>query len=158
MNPVLVEVGKSINIAMEESKCDGMRALIFLCFMICLFFETTAQGTIQEDPAITRMLDLYALKNKSRTAVKAWKIQVAASSDRRKMENEKDRFGNIYPYLRLELVHDNPYYILKLRDIAYREKIDALHLLHRIKRRYPAAILVLDDVKPETLLTSEKYR
>jgi len=88
--------------------------------------------------------------------VKAWRIQVLASGDRRKVESEKERFENIYPYYRLELVHDNPYYIIKIRDVAYREKIDALHLLHQIKRRYPAAILVLDDVKPQKLLTSER--
>ncbi len=115
-----------------------------------------AQGSLQEDPGITRMLDAYAQKNKARSLVKAWRIQVAASSDRRGIESEKARFENIYPYYRIDLVHDNPYYILKIKNVAYREKIDALHLLHSIKERYPSAIIVLDDVKPEELLTSEK--
>ena len=127
--------------------------MIFICGAV---FAAHAQGSLSEEPGVTRMLQEYAARNKSRSTVKAWRIQVAASSNRRRIENEQERFENIYPYYRLELVHDNPYYIIKIRDVAYREKIDALHLLHRIKRRYPSAILVLDDVKPQLLLTSEK--
>ena len=153
MNHVPVEVGKNTNTVMGGNKC-----VVLLCLM-CTFLitELAAQGTLQEDSGVARMLRTYGELHKSKSTIKAWRIQIIASSDRRKVETEKNRFENIYPYLRLELVHDNPYYIIKLKDVAYREKIDALHLLHRIKRRYPAAILVLDDVKPQKLLTSEKY-
>ena len=137
---------------------NGYVKVVLLCLIMWLKVgDQHAQSSLNEDPDVSRMLQVYASLNKSRTTVKAWRIQVVASSDRRKVESEKQRFENIYPYLRLELVHDNPYYIIKIRDAAFREKIDALHLLHRIKRRYPAAILVLDDVKPEKLLTSERF-
>ncbi len=157
MNLALVAVVRSTSTVMEENRRTSVRALLIFFTFLSMLTHVNAQGSLREDPDVTRMLDAFASMNKSRSTVKAWRIQVAAFSDRRKVESEKQRFENIYPYLSLELVHDNPYYIIKLRDVAYREKIDALHLLHRVKRRYPAAILVLDDVRPQKLLTSEKY-
>ena len=152
-----VEVARNTNTAMGKNRLHHqIRSFFALLLLVVSSSFLFAQGTLQEDPDVTRMMEAFADLNKSRITVKAWRIQVLASSDRRRVENEKERFENIYPYYRLELVHDNPYYIIKIRDVAYREKIDALHLLHRIKRRYPAAILVLDDVKPQKLLTSEK--
>ena len=148
-------VVRNTSIVMGESNRFLKGAFLVICFWGTLI-TVHAQGSLSEDPGVSRMLQEYANRHKSRSTVKAWRIQVAASSNRRRIESEKERFENIYPYYRLELVHDNPYYIIKIRDIAYREKIDALHLLHQIKRRYPSAILVLDDVKPQLLLTSEK--
>ncbi len=154
MNRVHVEAAKNLNIAMDASR--SIRLVMMTLLGVFWINAIWCQGSLNEDSGVSAMLKAYARLHKSKETVKAWRIQVLASSDRRHVEQEKERFENIYPYLRLDLVHDNPYYIIKLRDVAYREKMDALHLLHRIKRRYPAAILVLDDVKPEKLLSSEK--
>ena len=113
-----------------------------------------AECRLYEAPKSTECLRVFAAKNKSQETIKAWRIQVVAVSDRREMENEKSRFENIYPTMRLEWIYDNPYYILKLRDAAFKEKLDALNLLHRIKHRYPAALVVLDDVKPEKVFSN----
>jgi hypothetical protein len=116
-----------------------------------------AQNEVTLSPEIDRMLTIFASRNKSQETVKAWRIQLAAFSDRREMENEKSRFQNIYPQMQLEWNYDNPYYILKLKNAAFKEKLDALNLLHRIKSRYPSALLVLDDVKLEEVLNNPNY-
>lgn len=116
-----------------------------------------AQNEIIMSASVQQMLNTFAARNKGQETIKAWRIQVAAVSDRRDMENEKTRFENIYPDLRLEWIYDNPYYILKLRDAAFKEKLEAYNLLHRIKRRYPSALLVLDDVKPEKVLNNPDF-
>ncbi len=114
-----------------------------------------AQNSLQEPAEVTRMIDAFQAKYKSLETVKAWKIQIAASSDRREIEGQKARFENLFPYYNLEWVHDNPYYILKMKDVAFARKIDALHLLHEIKDRYSfPAILILDDVARDKLLSS----
>jgi len=156
MKLALVAAAKNTSIVMVGNSYSQFKLLLIIAALLGLITVASGQGNLSEDPDVARMMDAFATLNKSRSTVKAWRIQVLASGDRRKVESEKERFENIYPYYRLELVHDNPYYIIKIRDVAYREKIDALHLLHRIKRRYPAAILVLDDVKPQKLLTSER--
>ena len=130
---------------------------IFFTFGLFQLSSYCQQAIINEPPAISRMLEAFAEKNKSQEKVKAWTIQVLARSDRRAVENEKVRFEKLYPYLKVEWIHDDPYYILKIRDVFFKEKMDALHLLHRIKRRYPSAILVLDDVRPEKLLNSTEF-
>ncbi|MCB0686065.1 MAG: hypothetical protein KDC53_06060 [Saprospiraceae bacterium] len=116
-----------------------------------------AQNEVIMSPTIQKMLNTFATKNKSQATIKAWRIQVTAVSDRRDMENEKTRFENIFPNLRLEWTFDNPYYILKLRDAAFKEKLEAYNLLHRVKRRYPSALLVLDDVEPEKVLYNPSF-
>lgn len=114
-----------------------------------------AQNVINEPPALTKMIDNYTRQNKSVETVKAWTIQIAVSTDRRKVESEQSRFGRIFPEHRLAWEHDNPYYKLKLRDVAYLRKMDALNLLHQIKRRSTAAaILIREDVSPEKILQS----
>ena len=115
----------------------------------------SAQNVLTKSPELERMLSVYAQKNKSQETIKAWRIQVAALSDRREMEKEKTRFENIFPYYRLEWIYDNPYYILKVKDATFKQKLDALNLLHRIKRRYPSALLILDDVKRDKILNSD---
>ena len=155
---VHAEVVRNINTAMAELNRKFMNRLWLLCLVISLVSETLkAQSEVILSPSVADMLATFATKNKSQETIKAWRIQVAAVSDRRDMENEKSRFENIYPNLRLEWIYDNPYYILKLRDAAFKERLQAYNLLHRIKRRYPSAILVLDDVKPEKVLNNPNY-
>lgn len=153
MNSAPVAVVKNLNIVMVVNRIK----YLILMFATAWSFSGSAQNTLKEGPEISRMLSAYSAKNKQQETVKAWRIQVAAGSDRRVIENEQRRFENIYPSLELELLHDNPYYILKIQDRAYRSKVDALALLHRIKSRYPSAILVLDDVRTEKLLNSQSY-
>ncbi len=129
----------------------GIRLLLSGIWLLVIPVMSWCQHTVHENPSVERMLHTYAQKNKAQEKVRAWRIQLAAMTERRSMENEKARFENIYPYYRLEWTFDNPYYILKLKGRAFREKLDALHILHRLKDRYPSAILVLDDVKRQDL-------
>jgi len=131
-----------------------MSRVLFVTLFAISSLLVTAQSTVSKSPEVERMLDVFASRNKNQETIRAWRIQIAALSDRREMENEKTRFENLYPYMPLEWEFDNPYYILKLRDAAFKEKLKALNLLHRIKRRYPSALLVLDDVKREKILKS----
>lgn len=133
------------------------RMVFFLVLVFFVFSRVEAQSEVVINPTIQQMLSNFAAKNKAQETIRAWRIQVAALSDRREMENEKTRFENIYPYMELEWTYDNPYYILKLRDAAFKDKLTAYNLLHRIKQRYPSALLVLDDVKPEKVLNNPDY-
>ncbi len=128
--------------------------LLYGSILCLLMFSKVAgaQNEVRLSTEIDQMLTVFATKNKNQETIKAWRIQLAALSDRREMEIEKSRFENVYPYLELEWIYDNPYYILKLKNAAFKEKLHALNLLHRIKLRYSSALLVLDDVTPEKLL------
>lgn len=131
---------------------------IFWIFLGSLFaFKLPAQSEVVLSGPLQQMLSTFAAKNKEQETIKAWRIQVAAVSDRREMESEKSRFENIFPDMELEWTYDNPYYLLKLREAAFKDKLAAYNLLHRIKRRYPSALLVLDDVKPEKVLNNPGF-
>lgn len=131
--------------------------LLFMCCFVAGQMVLAQNSTIVKSASVEQMLNIYAAKNKSQETVRAWKIQVGAFNDRREMEREKSRFENIFPYHRLEWIYDNPYYILKMKDAAFKEKIEALSLLHRIKRRHPSAILILDDVNRKSIFNSRNF-
>lgn len=148
MNPVPAAVEGNSSTAMVKHS-------LLLGIAIGLSLHLHGQTTISEPSEIAQMIRAYTAKHKSIETTKAWTIQVAVSSDRRTVERERGRFARIFPQHRLQWVHDDPYYILKMKDIAFARKVDALHLLHQIKRRYTSsALLVLEDVPPEKLLQS----
>jgi len=135
----------------------GIYISVFL-LSLCGASALQAQNSLHEPAEITRMIEAFQAKYKSQETVKAWKIQIAASSDRREIERQKARFENLFPYYRLEWVHDNPYYILKMKDLVFARKIDALHLLHEIKNRHNfPAILILDDIDRQKLLVADDH-
>lgn len=135
-----------------------MKQVIKISILLCLcggLHVLQAQSAVREPAEITRMIEAFQAKFKSQETVKAWKIQIAASSDRREIERQKARFERLFPYYNLDWVHDNPYYILKMKDLAFARKIDALHLLHEIKNRHSfPAILILEDIERHKLLSS----
>ncbi len=148
MNPVHVAVEKNISIVM-----GGNKVIFFVLALMGMFIcDAMSQSVVNEEPALERMLEVYAQKNKSQAQVKAWRIQIGAMTDRREMEAELERFENVFPYYNLEWTYDNPYYLLKLKNRAYKYKLDALTILHELKDEYPSAIVILDDVPREDLL------
>ncbi len=121
-----------------------MRGIILCCFLLFALSDIQAQNiTINEDPAISRMMIRMLDINRSQNRVDGWRIQILATTDRRKMEDAKDRFLATYPQIDVDWIHAKPYY--KLRVGAFESRIDANRLLYQLKRDYPSAYLAKDN-------------
>lgn len=106
---------------------------------------------IEEEPAITKMMERFIELNKAKANVDGWRIQILATTDRQKLETVKQTFRYQYPNIPIDWVHSKPYY--KLRAGAFSTKLEALRLKYILEQEYNGIYLVRDDaIRPEELI------
>ena len=129
-----------------------MKYLISILFFILVQNNTVfSQGiSVSEEPGITALMNKYLSKNQVEESVKAWRIQIIATSDRREMQSTKAKFSNLYPHIDLDWKHVAPYY--KVAVGAWRDKLSCNAFLGEMKRNFPLAIPVVDNIRKEVLL------
>ena len=108
------------------------------------------QINISEDPAIEKMIRRHSELNKQKRLITGWRVQVYATSDRMKLESFRRNFQNNFPYMSVKMEHEQPYY--KLRVGAFSTKLEALRLRQRLKKFYPGAYPIRDQLAPEELI------
>lgn len=127
-----------------------MKQIIVLGILLFTALSTTkAQSiTVSEEPTITRMMDIYANGNKARTAeqtIDGFRIQLAATTDRRKVDQMQSAFSGLYPGVYTGWTQAAPYYRVRVGGFVSRN--DATKFLGSIKKDYPDAYIVTDKVK-----------
>ena len=112
--------------------------LIFGCYAVI----GVAQINFSEDFLIERMMSRYTEINRANPSVSGWRIQVMASTDRRKVEAAYASFNGRFPEYPCEWVHAKPYY--KLKAGAFLTRLEAIAAVQRIKRHYRSALPTYD--------------
>lgn len=127
------------------------RIIYVLIFVWMSFGNLEAQNiVINEDPAVAELMSSFISINKSKVNVDGWRIQLLATTDRNRMENEKQNFQYQYPNIAVNWVHEKPYY--KLRAGAFASKLEATRMLYILKREYPGAYPAKDrQIRPGEL-------
>lgn len=126
-------------------------AISILFFVLVQGNVIWSQGiSVSEEPGITALMNKYLAKNQVEESVKAWRIQIIATSDRREMQSTKAKFLSLYPQIDLDWKHVAPYY--KVAVGAWRDKLSCNAFLGEMKRNFPLAIPVVDNIKKEVLL------
>ncbi|MBK8698678.1 MAG: SPOR domain-containing protein [Saprospiraceae bacterium] len=127
---------------------------IVFCFFLLIFCLSTArsQGRVefQESAQIQYIFQSYVLKNRAEPTIRGWRIQIVSTDDRREMESIRNRFSSIYPSVPSTWKHVSPYY--QIRIGAYRSKTEMMGFLTQIKKDFPAAIPVQDDIQKYDLI------
>ena len=125
---------------------------IFLTFVIVLSWTCfcSAQVTISEEPGITKLMDAYKAQNKKKSTVRAWRIQILTTNDRREMEEGIKKFEMLYPKMRYKWEHNPPYYQVRTGAYELREDLEAKLL--ELKKDFPSAIPVQAEMKKGELL------
>lgn len=116
--------------------------LIIICFGNNII---SAQSSIQinEDPAITRLMDHYLKVNKSITHVSGWRVTIMTTNDRRQVEEAKANFQKNFNY-KSKWEYKEPYYHLKAG--AFLSRNEAAWALEQIKKKFPSAFLSADKI------------
>lgn len=120
---------------------------VFLMMVGVIFAQ---QVLVTEEPAITELMKRYLEENKREKTIKGWRIQIIATTDRRKMQNAKTKFISIYPDIKLKWEHIPPYY--KVAIGAWEDKITCEAFLVDIKNHFHTSIPVVDDIKKVELI------
>lgn len=119
---------------------------IFVFISLVLLGSTTVNAQnvfVTEDETISSMMNHYTQIHKSKEFVSGWRIQILATTDRRKMEKAKEEFLKNYPQINVDWIHAKPYY--KVRVGAFSTKLEAQRLLYQLKRDYPSAYPAKDN-------------
>ncbi len=129
-----------------------MKQLFIISILSILFcLSANAQVKVFETPPVMDIMQRYTAQNKSSMGELGWRVQILSTTDRREMENEKQKFMNLYPHLSVSWDYKAPYY--RLRVGAFKKKIETAGMIFQIKKDYPAALPVKDDeIKPVEFL------
>jgi hypothetical protein len=132
-----------------------MRKGIFSLLLV--FFALVAghaQGvTINEEPIITKMMDVYTGVNKATTSVQmldGFRVQLMATTDRRKVDQMMSAFSARYADVPVTWSQAQPYY--RVRVGAFVNRTGAEKYLQTIKKDYPDAYIVTDKVKTSEVM------
>jgi len=121
------------------------------CLILSVPFLGAQSVNIMEDYNVSRVMDRYVNFNKNTSVVEGWRIQLVATTDRRKMEQDRQEFMQNYPDISVDWTHEKPYY--RLRAGAYRTKLEALRAIQKIKRDYPSAFPAKDsNIEPREFM------
>jgi hypothetical protein len=143
--------GRNINIAMASSLTYIMiRKLLFAAVILVAGLKSDAQVIINEEPSITKLMEIYKSKNAQNPIIRAWRIQIMATSDRMEMEQAYKKFERLYPQIDYTWEHNPPYY--QVRVGAYERKADLEATLLEMKQDFPLSIPVQDDIAKKDLV------
>lgn len=121
-------------------------SILSLTFVVSGF----SQIEVKEDAPIDMMIRRYAEINSSRQTIDGWRIQIMAKTDRRAIENAKESFMLEFPGMTVDWTHSKPYY--RLRAGAFQTKLEAIRMIQQIKKKYPSAFPVKDNISKQELV------
>ena len=126
-----------------------MRKSVFSILLVLFTLVVSkAQGvTINEEPTITKMMASYTGVNKVTTStqmIDGFRIQLMATTDRRKVDQVMSSFSSIYQGVPVTWSQAQPYY--RIRVGAFAQRDGAAKYLQTIKKDYPDAYIVTDKV------------
>jgi hypothetical protein len=127
--------------------------LIFPILYLACLLQGFAQAKVAVNSpfGVNQMVERYTEIQKTTPTVKGWRIQLLATTDRQEMESTLYRFQGLYPYIKVDWEHVQPYY--KIRAGAFQSKLEAYRILYLIKRDYPGAYPIIDPaIRPAEFL------
>ncbi len=127
-----------------------MKIVLAILFSFLIVFGVKAQVNIQEEESVSRFMNDYEKINRENPTQKAWKIQIIATNDRRKMEDAISKFSKYFPEHEPNWSHENPYYKVKVG--AFETKEDLYSFLLSVKQHFSGAIPVVENISKSELV------
>lgn len=124
--------------------------ILLICGLIGSIAKSQGKVTIVESPGVKSMFESFVTKNRAETTIKGWRIQIVSTDDRREMESTRSKFASLYPGIPSAWKHVSPYYHIRVG--AYKSKTELMRFLTEIKKDFPAAIAIMDDIQKYDLV------
>lgn len=127
----------------------GRSMIVWMIILVCTeFISTNVHGQtikVYEEESVSRMMQQYIAANRMKESIRGWRIQIITTNNRRNMEAARARFMSLYPDIPVNWEHESPYY--KVKAGAYEDKISLQSFLQELKKEFPTAIPVMDNIK-----------
>lgn len=125
-------------------------SFIFLVFSCSVYAQKNIK--IEESSSVSYMMEKFIEYGKSNENIKAWRIQIITTDDRREMERATSSFTSQYPTVSMDWKHVIPYY--QVRVGAYENKTQMMPFLLELKKLYPGATPIYDNINKRTLINN----
>lgn len=127
------------------------KGVLFIGILVINLAEIQGQSLrFQEEPAVKQLVDRYIQSNKELKKIDGWRIQFFASTDRRTMEQTLRRMKQSYPDVKFVWTFNEPFYHVKAG--AYAQRVDAIPLQYVLKKEFPGAFPVREELDVLELL------
>jgi hypothetical protein len=123
---------------------------LFLIFNSSSLLNGQGRVVFNEPDKVKTAINNFIQKNKANSIIRGWRIQILSTTDRKEMENTRSRFISMRPSMPNSWKHISPYY--QIRVGAYRTKEEMQQVLYELKRDFPAAIGVQDEIQKFDLI------
>ncbi len=123
---------------------------LFLLMAGALFAQDSLQAVHEDfigDARIDTLLQLHKLQNKKFPVIPGYRIQIYKESGNTALSNAltiRDKFEKRYN-VPAYITFNEPYYRVRVGD--FRTRLDAIRFLGKIKRAYPLAWEIKDDIQ-----------
>ena len=101
-----------------------MKILNFLLIVFIFLIGLKAIGqknvNLTASTSVNMMMEKFVTQGKSNETIKAWRIQIITTDDRREMEKAKSMFSSLYPNINVDWKHVAPYYQVR---VGYYETV-----------------------------------
>ncbi len=125
-------------------------AFNFLLLLLNSALLSQSNIKINTSNSLDRYMQQFINNGKTNENIKAWRIQIITTDNRREMEQAIDRFKNMYPDISMDWKHLAPYYQVRIGH--YENKNKLMPFLLELKKTFPAATPIYDTVSKRSLV------
>jgi len=132
-----------------------MRRILLISGFILLGSVLMAQDSLANfsgqfigDARIDSLLQLHIMQNKRFPTMPGYRIQIYKESGNSALDSSlavRDRFNARYAEIPAYISFNEPYYRVRVGD--FRTRLEAVRFLEKIKRRYPLAWDIKDEIR-----------
>jgi hypothetical protein len=134
----------------SECKQLFIKTLISIFLTAPQLLSAQSEITVQAEPSVVKMMERFVARGKAEENIKAWRIQIITTDNRREMEQARATFLKMYPDTEMEWKHIAPYY--QVRVGFFEKKQHLMAFLLELKKTFPAATPVYDNVSKRALV------
>lgn len=130
------------------------KTTLTLCFVFLVTGWLSGQKEvhIHTSRSVDNYMQQFIMNGKSQENIKAWRIQIITTDNRREMEQARTMFKNMYPDISMDWQHLAPYYQVRVGHFETKNKL--MPFLLEIKKTFPAATPVYDFVSKRSLVNN----
>lgn len=123
-----------------------------LVFVIALPLIGQSNMKLKTSYSVSAMMEKFVENGKANENIKAWRIQIITTDDRRQMESAMATFTTLHPGVNMDWKHVSPYY--QVRVGYYENKNRLMPFLLDLKKTFPSATPVYDQVSKRALVSN----
>ncbi len=128
-----------------------MKKIFTIALFICVAIAAQAQATgtirVEQQPLIEELLRKHIAYNSRHPQIDGYRIRIFRDNSgnaRNRSETTANSFSDQFPEVPVYRSYDNPYFKVSVGD--FRNKDEAMKVFTRIKRSYPNAYIVAEEI------------